>query len=357
MIIRSKDEAERLRLTLASLATQTLGAEVIVVDDGSSDRTPKVLEEAAAMLPLTVVRHATPCGRSAASNAGARVANGELLIFLDGDTLAAPDLVARHRAAHARGSGLIGRGETYHLRGTRFLQDPETGLPQPEHAAHVARLPPQELSRLCVTRDQVWNSFPDLDRRASPGIYPGASPARLYEVEMDALRRFPDCKVLWAAASGHNLSVSREAFWSVGGFDDQVGITDHRNLALRLCTAGLRMMAADGARTYHMTHRIGWRDPLAVIGWEDVFYQANPLLAVKLLIVLWASLSPQFRIPVESRIESLPELEAAASGENGIDYEPVRQAILSQAARAFEIRLNERDKTGSPSRHVRAGVR
>ena len=309
------------------------------------------------MLPLTVVRHAIPRGRSAASNAGARASNGELLIFLDGDTLAAPDLVARHRAAHAQGSGLIGRGETYHLRGTRFLQDPETGLAQPEHAAHIARLPQQELSRLRVTRDQVWNSFADLDRRASPGIYPGASPARLYEVEMDALRRFPACKVLWAAASGHNLSVSRMAFWSVGGFNDHVGITAHRNLAMRLCTAGLRMTAVGEARTYHMTHRIGWRDPLVVTAWEDIFYQANPTPAVKLLIVLWASLSPQFQIPAECRIESLPELEVAALGENGIDYEPVRQAIRSQAARGSETRLNQRDEKGLLRRHVRAAVR
>ena len=35
VIVRSKNEADRLRLTLTSLARQTVPAEVIVVNDGS----------------------------------------------------------------------------------------------------------------------------------------------------------------------------------------------------------------------------------------------------------------------------------------------------------------------------------
>ena len=37
VIVRSKDEADRLRPTLTSLAKQTGAVEVIVVDDGSTD--------------------------------------------------------------------------------------------------------------------------------------------------------------------------------------------------------------------------------------------------------------------------------------------------------------------------------
>src|SRR6185437_9544425 len=108
--------------------------------------------EAADWLPLTVIHHETPHGRSAASNAGARAATGNVLLFLDGDTLAGPDLVQRHAAAHSRQGGAIGRGEAFHLRCTRHLLDPETGTPRPGDEARLGRLVPGELDRLRVTR-------------------------------------------------------------------------------------------------------------------------------------------------------------------------------------------------------------
>ena len=62
-----------------------------MVDDGSTDATAQVVAEAAQFLPLTCVRHARAQGRSAAANAGARAASGEILIFLDGDMPVAPN--------------------------------------------------------------------------------------------------------------------------------------------------------------------------------------------------------------------------------------------------------------------------
>jgi glycosyltransferase involved in cell wall biosynthesis len=100
VIVRSKDEAPRLRLTLASLSVQTEPAEIIVVNDGSTDHTDAVVAEAAKNTAIVSIRNAEPLGRSGAANAGAERASGDILLFLDGDTLAAPDLVARHVAAH-----------------------------------------------------------------------------------------------------------------------------------------------------------------------------------------------------------------------------------------------------------------
>ncbi|MEO8304055.1 MAG: glycosyltransferase family 2 protein [Betaproteobacteria bacterium] len=327
VVVRSKDEAPRLRLCLAALARQTVLPEVIVVNDGSSDATSAVLDEAADSLPLTIVEHAVPRGRSAASNAGARRASGDVLLFLDGDTLAAPEHVRRHRDAHATGSPVVGRGENFHLRGTRFLLDPESGSPFPGEEARVACLAEVELERMRVTHRQVIEDFASIERRAQPGIYPGAGPRRLYELEMDALSNHPDCSVLWAASSGSNLSVATEDFLRAGGFHEGLENNEHRELALRLCAEGARMVAVDGARTYHLTHRIGWRDPLSEAEWERVFYDAHPIAAVKLLAVFWAGLAAPSPIPAEARIDSLPHLEAAARGDNGIDYDAVRRMI------------------------------
>lgn len=323
IVVRSHNEAPRLRLTLASLARQTVPAEVVVVDDGSTDGTAEVL--AATPLPLTRLRHEAARGRCAASNAGAEAARGDVVLFLDGDTLAHPELAARHVAAHAEAGRWVCRGETRHLRGTRFFSDPEIGAPWPDHAARVAKMTPSEAERARVTLAQVEGDFDAIDQRSEPGVYPGAGPRRLYELEMEALERHPDCEVLWAASSGSNLSVRRDDFLRLGGFDVALSNNEHRELALRLCQDGARMRAVDGARTYHLTHRSGWRDPLVESEWEAPFWRAHPIPAVKLLPVFWASLGGG--LPPAMRIESLPDLAAAARGERDLDADAARRLI------------------------------
>jgi GT2 family glycosyltransferase len=329
IIIRSKDEAARLRLTLASLESRPSESEIIVVDDGSSDDTAAVISEAARRQPLEAMRHQAPLGRSAAANAGARRARGEILLFLDGDNLAGPGLVSRHGALHAAAgpSRVIGRGETYHLRCTRMFSDPEAGIPWPECAGKVGQMPAAEIDRLRVTREQILHAFDEIERRAEPGIYPGAGPRRLYELEMETLLTRPALDVLWAAASGSNLSVARDVFLAAGGFNEQIDINEHRELALRLHRNGVRMRPVAGGRSYHLTHRSGWRDPLQQTAWERVFLAAHPIPAVGLLSVFWGSLSPATAIPPLYRIDSLVELGGAARGDRRLDFDVARRAL------------------------------
>jgi glycosyltransferase involved in cell wall biosynthesis len=340
VIIRSKDEADRLRLTLRSLARQSMPAEVVVVNDGSTDHTEAVINEATERLALVKITHRVPLGRSEAANAGAAQASGDILIFLDGDTLAAPDFVERHLNVHAERPGSVARGETYHLRCTRFFADPETGTPRKGEEARVAGKSEAELARMRVTQRDIVERFHSIHDRAQPGIYPGAGPGLLFDLEMEALRSHPECGVLWAAASGANQSVSRDVFLEVGGFDAALTINEHRELALRLCQVGLRMVPADGAFSYHLTHRSGWRDPVADTAWEEIFYRSHPISVVPLLSVFWASLSDPMPFPSAARIASLPELESAAkrcAWASGI--EGVRQAHFN-TSRILASELN-----------------
>lgn len=327
VVIRSLNEAHRLRLTLTSLAMQSTPPEVIVVNDGSTDQTRAVVEEFSGRIRLMSIHNPSPQGRSAASNAGARASSGDILLFLDGDTLAHPQLVERHIAAHSQQDNLLGRGETYHLRCTRFLLDPETGTPRPEEAERVNAMSDREREAMRVTRQQIEQDFQSVEKRASPGIYPGAGPRKLYELEIDALRNHPECSVLWAASSGANFSVPRDLFLETRGFHEEMWQNEHRMLALQMCEAGGRMGFVEGARTYHLTHRVGWRDPLTEEGWEQLFYDRYPILAVKLQAVFWASIADNSPIPAEARILSLPDLERRARGDDGIDYDAARAAI------------------------------
>jgi len=333
VVIRSKDEADRLRLTLVSLSHQSERPEIVVVNDGSSDHTAEVLREAPEGVNLVTVHHDKPVGRSAAANAGAEAASGDVLIFLDGDTLAAPDFVAQHMERHREQPALIVRGETYHLRCTRPFLNPETGTPKVGEELRVARMAVSERTKALVTREQIATRFDEIDKRAQPGIYPGFGPRKLYDLEMAALRDTVDCGLLWAAASGANQSLSKRAFVATGGFHPKISINEHRELALRLCLGGMSM-SATSARSYHMTHRSGWRDPLEDLEWEDVFYTAHPRSDVALLPLFWQSLSDSAPLPEPARILSLAQLSREASRFEGlIGREAVRAAYLTEKMR------------------------
>ena len=90
VILPAKNEAEGLRRTLPGLR-QLPGAEVIVVDDGSTDETAAVAREHGAQ----VLSSPYSMGNGAAIKRGARAARGELLVFLDADGQHNAELIPR----------------------------------------------------------------------------------------------------------------------------------------------------------------------------------------------------------------------------------------------------------------------
>jgi len=81
IIIPAVNEAHNLRRLLPDLSKKFPGAEVIVVDGGSIDGSPQVVQQ------FPFVRFfETPRGRARQMNAGAREALGEILLFLHADT-------------------------------------------------------------------------------------------------------------------------------------------------------------------------------------------------------------------------------------------------------------------------------
>ena len=81
VIIPAKNEAASIGDVVGRIRSAFPKAEVLVVDDGSSDRTPALARESGA----TVITHPQSLGNGAAVKAGARAAAGEVLVFLDAD--------------------------------------------------------------------------------------------------------------------------------------------------------------------------------------------------------------------------------------------------------------------------------
>ena len=81
IIIPARNESAAIGNVVRTAKSEYPDAEIIVVDDGSTDDTACTAEEAGAM----VIRHPESLGNGAAVKSGARAARGEILALMDGD--------------------------------------------------------------------------------------------------------------------------------------------------------------------------------------------------------------------------------------------------------------------------------
>lgn len=114
-IVAAYNEERHLGECLASLRAQTYAPlEILVVDDGSSDGTAALAES----VPGVRLLRRPHTGKARTVNAAAEAARGEVLLFLDGDLVFAPDYVALLAAPILAGAAL---GTTH---GTELVANP-----------------------------------------------------------------------------------------------------------------------------------------------------------------------------------------------------------------------------------------
>jgi glycosyltransferase involved in cell wall biosynthesis len=171
-----------LRALHSVLAQQEVELEVLVIDDGSTDGTDRMihlLRDAR----ITVIRHEAPRGVARARNVGAEVARGPWIALLDDDDLWAPDKLARQLIA-ARQAG------------TAWVYGGVVEIDDVGHLLGGARPPQPEVLVQQLTR-----------RNLMP-------------------------------AGSSNVVVKAEAFHSIGGFDEKLRHLADWDMWLRLTRSG-----------------------------------------------------------------------------------------------------------------------
>jgi GT2 family glycosyltransferase len=223
VIVPTYQRASAIERTLAALCAVDYPSdrlEILVVDDGSTDST------AASVARFPGIQYVRQPNRGVASarNHGARLATGEILVFVDDDIIVSADNIQRHLAARALYAGSVVAGHS------EF--DPTLR---------------EELARTPFGRFRL--SSEDLVRNDD-----AAGSGTISRVQVDAV-------------DTQNMSISRILFWEIGGFDERfpVGAED-QELCWRARAAGAAIVRDHGIRVLH-NDRHG--DLLSLCRWEE----------------------------------------------------------------------------------------
>ena len=109
IIVPARNEEHNLPTLLRSIASQPLKPhEILVVDDGSTDRTAELARQLGATVIASQPLPDGWRGKTWACHQGAQAARGELLLFLDADTWFEPDGLVRALSGYTSGALSVG---------------------------------------------------------------------------------------------------------------------------------------------------------------------------------------------------------------------------------------------------------
>ena len=255
VILPCFNKARLLPLSLAGFANQTTSPkdfEIIVVDDGSTDDTVRVVRH---RMRLNVRYLCKPNGgASAARNSGMAAARGQVIIFSDPDMIPCPDFVRNHLLHHPRGTRNVVIGGKKEV-----LAHLPWCMPRWPFAPLATRLIhryPRRGRMLLSLLLRAFTSRPRINEHALSRqfaamhdlLLPFSAPEPPADIERLAIP--------WVFLLSGNFSVRAETLQQTGGFDETFrgwGLEDIE-LGYRLHRHGVRFICEPAAASYHQVH-------------------------------------------------------------------------------------------------------
>lgn len=255
VVVPTHNKARFLEMTLASFRHQTAPRfEIVVVDDGSTDTTPEVVERNRGELPIRYI-HQRNRGRASARNAGLAACTGDVVIFSDDDRIVPATFVEQHLAAFQGTDDrrlLLGRQRA-------ILTWWFPGLVGDERLASLFETR-SELRGLSGAAEHPLVTPRDVEERRDETIAAYDFPETWWEKRCTpVLATFSDLgfyRLNWTLGTTGNMSTTRRLLAEVGPFDEAFerwGLED-TELCYRLTRAGARVDVAHEAVNYHQVH-------------------------------------------------------------------------------------------------------
>lgn len=195
VVIPAFNCADAIGDTLASVASQTYeNIETVVVDDGSSDDTGKVVAGFSGNGKVRYYRQENG-GPGAARNTGIRSANGDYIAFLDADDSLSPDSIEQRMALIREADGLELVYSNY------FMKRPDGSMKQRFDEKYPGK------------RDSLISQWPH-------GVVFEGIPADIFEIPFD----------FWTGA----VLTSRNLLERTGPFRTDISIGEDRDMWIRL---------------------------------------------------------------------------------------------------------------------------
>jgi dolichyl-phosphate beta-glucosyltransferase len=209
-----------LERVVAFLSAQEFESEVVVVDDGSRDRTPEIVRgqatSSSAKVTVRLVQHDLNRGKGAAIRTGMLVAVGEYIFFMDAD-LATPPEESLKLLGHLREGALVAIGSRIQPDGS----DMRASQPAQRRMVGRAFTLMRKAMRVLPDIDDTQCPMKGFEREAARAIFQRQRLSGwIFDAEVLHIARalgyeIVEVPVRWSHVDGSRLRVRPQQVWEV----------------------------------------------------------------------------------------------------------------------------------------------
>ena len=250
----------QLLLTLVAFEKQTFprdNFEVIVVDDGSTDRTKELFKNYKASFIFNFPSFTEKRGPAFARNTGIEQAKGDYIIFCDADFLVLPQFIETHYNYHFKYKDVIVTGTPYCFKAAYTQYFPEFS----NREKKLIRLTLQK-SRLwknsylqstnaveIITEEDLKTDFTRIKRVLGPNVISHKLKNEFLKTDVAP----------WLLFITRCLSAKKSDLVKAGGFDERLIRGEDWELGYRLYKSGLTFTSIKKTIGYHQEHPNSFR--------------------------------------------------------------------------------------------------